>query len=88
MALPPRLFHLAKWRSWARLPRISGQECLRALQRRGFSVVRQRGSHVVMRLGDRGCVVPMHHELKVGTLHGVLKQGGVDPEQFIAAMHG
>jgi predicted RNA binding protein YcfA (HicA-like mRNA interferase family) len=70
-----------------KLPRISGQECLRALQSIGFASIRQRGSHVIMRRDDRGCVVPMHREMKVGTLHGVLKQAGVDPEQFIEALH-
>jgi predicted RNA binding protein YcfA (HicA-like mRNA interferase family) len=57
---------------------MSGQECGRALERPGFANVRQRGSHVVMRKGERGCVVPMHRELKTGTLHGVLRQAGVD----------
>jgi predicted RNA binding protein YcfA (HicA-like mRNA interferase family) len=41
-----------------------------------------------MRGGDRGCVVPLHRELKTGTLHGVLKQAGVDPEAFLEALHG
>lgn len=72
----------------ARLPRIGGAECVAALQRLGFLVVRQRGSHVVMRRGDRGCVVPLHRELKVGTLHGVLKQAGVANEDFLAALKG
>ena len=71
-----------------KLPRISGPECLRALQQLGFAQVRQRGSHAVMRRGDRGCVVPMHREMKVGTLHGVLKQAGVDADDFIAALRG
>jgi predicted RNA binding protein YcfA (HicA-like mRNA interferase family) len=71
-----------------KLPRISGQDCIKALQRLGFSQVRQRGSHVVMRRGDRGCVVPLHREMKVGTLHGVLKQAGVDPDDFIQALRG
>jgi predicted RNA binding protein YcfA (HicA-like mRNA interferase family) len=71
-----------------KLPRISGQECVRALERLGFISVRQRGSHVIMRHGERGCVVPLHRELKVGTLHGVLKQGGVDPEDFVKALRG
>ena len=70
----------------AKLPRISGQKCVRALERLGFGQVRQRGSHVVMRSGDRGCVVPMHRELKVGTLHGVLKQGVVDLDKFLEAL--
>ena len=52
----------------------------------GFEVVRQRGSHVVMRRGADGCVVPKHRELKTGTLVGVLKQAGVTVEQFVAAL--
>lgn len=69
-----------------RLPRISGAECMAALQRLGFASMRQRGNHVVMRRGDRGCVVPLHRQLKPGTLHGVLKQAGVDLDDFFA--HG
>ena len=32
-----------------KLPRIKGKDCCKALSRLGFSEVRQRGSHVVMR---------------------------------------
>ena len=38
-----------------RLPRLSGLEAVRALQRLGFEVTRQRGSHIVMRRGASGC---------------------------------
>ncbi len=69
-----------------KLPRISGQECITALERLGFAQVRQRGSHVVMRCGERGCVVPLHRELKAGTLRGLLKQGQVDPAEFLRAL--
>ena len=68
------------------LPRVSGTEAIRALERLGFAVVRQRGSHIVMRRGSMGCVVPNHRELKLGTLTGVLKQAGVTPEEFLAAL--
>jgi predicted RNA binding protein YcfA (HicA-like mRNA interferase family) len=30
-----------------------------------------------------GCVVPLHAELAVGTLRGILKQAGVTAENFI-----
>jgi hypothetical protein len=33
-----------------------------------------------------GCVVPNHRELKLGTLTGVLKQAGVTPAEFLAAL--
>ena len=68
-----------------KLPRVSGAEIVRALERLGFVVVRQRGSHVVMRRGPSGCVVPGHREVKVGTLSGILKQAGVGAEEFISA---
>ncbi len=68
------------------LPHISGSEAIRALQSLGFTVVRQKGSHVVLRRGSSGCVVPKHRELKVGTLSGVLKQAEVSQEEFIAAL--
>jgi predicted RNA binding protein YcfA (HicA-like mRNA interferase family) len=51
-----------------KLPRVSGAETVRRLERLGFAVVRQRGSHLVMRRGASGCVVPTHREMKVGTL--------------------
>ena len=69
-----------------KLPRISGSEIVRALQRLGFEVARQRGSHVIMRRGASGCVVPNHREVKVGTLAGVLRQAGVSAEEFISAL--
>ena len=67
------------------LPHVSGAEVVRVLQRLGFSVARQRGSHIVLRRGATGCVVPNHRELKVGTLSGILKQAGLTAEEFIEA---
>lgn len=69
-----------------KLPRVSGAEAVRALERLGFVKVRQSGSHLVMRRGDRGCVVPMHRELKVGTLAGLLRQADVSAEDFVGAL--
>lgn len=69
-----------------RLPRVSGAEAVRALERLGFAVARQRGSHIVMRRGSSGCVVPNHREIKTGTLSGVLRQAGVSADEFISAL--
>ncbi len=69
-----------------KLPRISGAEAQRALERLGFIKLRQSGSHVVMRREAKGCVVPMHSELKVGTLAGLLRQADVSPEDFVEAL--
>lgn len=69
-----------------KLPRVSGAEIVRALERLGFAKVRQSGSHVVMRCESKGCVVPLHREVKVGTLAGVLRQADVSAEEFIPAL--
>jgi predicted RNA binding protein YcfA (HicA-like mRNA interferase family) len=68
------------------LPLVSGAETVRALEYLGFAVARQRGSHIVMRKGSQGCVVPNHREIKIGTLGGLLKQAGVSVEDFVAAL--
>ncbi len=57
-----------------------------ALGRLGFVQQRQRGSHVVMRRGALGCVVPLHREVKTGTLAGLVRQAGLNPEDFLAAL--
>jgi len=66
--------------------RVSGHEAIRTLERLGFVQVRQRGSHVVLKRqtpeGAIGCVVPLHRELALGTLRGILKQARVTPEEF------
>ena len=69
-----------------RMPRISSKEAIRSLERLGFEQIRQTGSHVVMKKeteeGEIGCVVPLHRELKVGTLSSILKQAQVSIEEF------
>ena len=69
-----------------KLPRSSGAAIVKALERLGFAKVRQSGSHVIMRRGPNGCVVPMHGEVKVGTLAGILRQADISPDEFTDAM--
>lgn len=69
-----------------KLSRLSGQDVIDALRKLGFEQVRQRGSHVVMRRGDHGCVVPLHREIKTGTLAGLLRQAQVSPEELIETL--
>lgn len=73
-----------------KMSRISSREVIRALERLGFEQVRQTGSHIVLKKeteeGKIGCVVPVHRELKVGTLSGILKQAQVTVEEFIESL--
>ena len=70
-----------------KLPRLSGEETIRTLARLGFTRVRQRGSHIVLKKqvvdGELTCVVPLHKELAIGTLRSVLRQANVTPEEFL-----
>ncbi|MEM8696598.1 MAG: type II toxin-antitoxin system HicA family toxin [Pseudomonadota bacterium] len=68
-----------------KLPVLSGAQVIRALERLGFEQKRQRGSHVVMRKGAGGCVVPMHKEVKAGTLAGIIRQAGLTNDEFLTA---
>ena len=66
-----------------KIPRIGSRQTIGTLQKMGFVIVRQKGSHIVMRRGDSGCVVPNHREIRVGTLSGILKQAGITIEEFL-----
>ncbi|NOX72035.1 MAG: type II toxin-antitoxin system HicA family toxin [Candidatus Micrarchaeota archaeon] len=70
-----------------KLKKLSGRELIKILCNRfGFSIKRQKGSHVLLLRIDKnkriGCVVPLHKELKLGTLKGILEQAHVTEEEF------
>ena len=68
------------------LPVVSGRQLLRALQRAGFIVLRQKGSHVSMEKrtadGYWRTVVPMHREIRPGTFSDILNQAGLTKDQL------
>ena len=68
------------------LPRISGDQAIRVFLALGFYQARQKGSHVVMRRDNKGCVIPRHKELAVGTLRSAIRQAGITVEEFVEAM--
>jgi predicted RNA binding protein YcfA (HicA-like mRNA interferase family) len=70
------------------LPRISGDEAIKIFKKLGFYQVRQKGSHVVMRRDDKGCVIPRHKELALGTLRSAIKQADISVDEFIVACEG
>ncbi|TET44833.1 type II toxin-antitoxin system HicA family toxin [candidate division TA06 bacterium] len=68
-----------------RLPRISGRDCVKALQEAGFYFKRQEGSHVILRRDDPfiQVVVPDHKELDRGTLRAIIRQVGLGVDEFV-----
>ena len=69
-----------------KLPVLSGREVIRALESVGFDQSRQRGSHVTLRRDNKVCVVPLHKELAIGTLSGILRQAGVTSDDLAQAL--
>lgn len=67
-----------------RLPVVSGAGLVRALEKRGWRQVRQRGSHVRLKHPDRltSLVVPLHRELRRGTLNGILKDAALERDEL------
>lgn len=68
----------------SQLPRVSGRECIRVLEKAGFVILRQKGSHVSLRRDNpfAQLVVPDHKELDRGTLRGIIRQAGLSIDEF------
>jgi len=62
----------------------SGREIVKALRRSGFVVDHQRGSHIFLHNPEKNTsvVVPLHRELKKGTLNNILKKAGLTQEKL------
>ena len=69
-----------------KLQRMSSKQLITKLKRLGFEKARQRGSHVVLKRktkdGIVGCVVPLHSDLAIGTIKGILKQAKLSQEEL------
>ncbi len=69
-----------------RLLPLSAREVCGILQKHGFAIVRQKGSHIILRkeLRDRGITVPVpnHSELAKGTLKSIIEQSEIPRSEF------
>jgi predicted RNA binding protein YcfA (HicA-like mRNA interferase family) len=72
------------------LPRVTGRDVVRALQRLGWVVVVQKGSHVQLKNPVRGgrVTVPIHtgETIGPGLLRSILAQAGLSGDEFQAAL--
>lgn len=69
------------------LRKVSGDKALKILCNKfGFEISGRSGSHVrlskITPQGKIGTVVPMHSQIKIGTLKNVLKLARVSEEEF------
>jgi predicted RNA binding protein YcfA (HicA-like mRNA interferase family) len=70
-----------------KVPSLSYRKIVRALQRDGWIVIRQKGSHIRLqkRVGDRTLklIVPAHRPVKRSTLSRIIKQAELDVQGFL-----
>ncbi|MBI5562397.1 MAG: type II toxin-antitoxin system HicA family toxin [Deltaproteobacteria bacterium] len=67
------------------LAQAGSRECVAALERAGFQVVRQKGSHIVMHrdVPFAQTVVPGRKVIGKGLLRSILNQTGLSPDAFL-----
>jgi predicted RNA binding protein YcfA (HicA-like mRNA interferase family) len=68
-----------------RLPVVSGREAVKGLERVGYELDHQTGSHMILRNTappHRRLSVPDHRELAKGTLRALIRDAGLTVEQF------
>ena len=62
----------------------SSQKIIKTLLRNGFIFVSQRGSHQKYKKEDKTVIVPApRKEIPIGTFRSIIRQSGLDPDQFI-----
>jgi predicted RNA binding protein YcfA (HicA-like mRNA interferase family) len=71
-----------------KLPQASGKETVQALQKIGFAVIHQKGSHIklsrTINNQKQTVIVPLHKVLKRGTLrNGILKAINLSIDDFV-----
>ena len=64
-----------------KIPGVNHLDAVGALQRAGFTIVRQ-GKHVVMSNGARILTIPRHNPVNAFTLGGIVRDAGLTVEQF------
>jgi len=61
-----------------KLQNIKSKGVVKILQKHGFEIKRQSGTHVIMRKGEITLPVPVHREtMPIGTLKSIEKQSGI-----------
>ena len=72
----------------SKIPRISVQECIKALKKVGFYQKRRESSHVILRRDEpfSQVVVPDHQELATGTLRAIIRDADLSVEEFVALL--
>jgi predicted RNA binding protein YcfA (HicA-like mRNA interferase family) len=70
------------------LPVLSGKEVVRVFESFGWTVARQRGSHIIMTKDQENVTlsIPDHREVARGTLRSLIRAANLTTDQFLAAV--
>ena len=71
-----------------KLPVVSAKTLIKFLKRRGFRILRQTGSHIILAKDGvlASVVVPNHPTIATGTLLSILKAAEISRQDFIDAI--
>jgi len=73
----------------SKLPIVRPKEVISLLQKIGFVVIRQKGSHIQLKKGNLLVTVPLHNkDLKSETLKSILRQAKISVEEFEKLLRG
>ena len=71
----------------SKLPVISGKDVIKVLNKVGYEVVRQKGSHLRLKAiyepGRKPLTVPLHNPIKRGLLRQIIKDANLSVEEFV-----
>jgi predicted RNA binding protein YcfA (HicA-like mRNA interferase family) len=70
------------------VPLLRPREVIRVFERLGWSVARQRGSHIILtKPGHIATLsIPDHPQVARGTLRTLISQAGLTVEEFVSAV--
>ena len=64
-----------------KIPGVNHLNAVRALQKAGFTIIRQ-GSHIVMSDGARVVTIPRHNPVNAFTMGGIARDAGLTVDDF------
>jgi len=74
-----------------KIPPINSSQLIKILEKEGFHVIRQKGSHVILINQEKTrIIIPMHpgKDIKPGLLRAILREAGINREKFLQLLKG
>ena len=71
------------------IPQISADKCVTTLEKAGYRLLRQIGSHIHVRRDTpfAQVTVPNHKPIKRGTLQSIIRQSGLSVDEFLKLLN-